>query len=118
METRQSNLVGTLRRLPLFTDLTESELVLLAGQVTVEHFAPGETVFCEGDPCRELLIVGDGTVNLLKMTANGRQQLLSVERAGNSLCEVSVFDGEPYPATAQTAVETTLLRLDAEQFCR
>jgi CRP-like cAMP-binding protein len=116
METRQSNLVVTLRRLPLFTDLTESELVLLAGHVAVEHFAPGETVFCEGDPCRELLIVADGRVNLLKMTANGRQQLISVERAGSSLSEVSALDGEPYSAIAQAATETTLLRLDAEHF--
>ena len=116
METARSNLVGTLRRLPLFTDLTENELLLLARQVTVRHYSKGETVFCEGDPCRELLIVRDGRVHLLKMTANGRQQLLSVERAGNSLSEVSALDGDLYPATAQTATETTLLCLDAEHF--
>jgi len=60
--------------------------------------------------------VRDGRVNLLKTAANGRQQLLSVERAGNSLSEISVFDGDPYPATAEAATETTLLRLDAEHF--
>jgi CRP/FNR family transcriptional regulator len=50
------------------------------------------------------------------MTANGRQQLLSVERAGNSLSEVSALDGDRYPATAQAAAETALLCLDAEHF--
>ena len=115
METTQS-LVGALHRLPLFTDLTESELNLVAGRVTIQHLRTRETVFSEGDPCRELLVVRDGRVNLLKTAANGRQQLLSVERAGNSLCEVSVFDGDPYPATAEAATETILLRLDAEHF--
>ncbi len=79
METAQSNLVGTLRRLPLFTDLTESELVLVAERVTVMQFCRGAIIFSEGDPCRELLIVREGKVNLLKTAANGRQQLLSVE---------------------------------------
>jgi len=116
METTQSNLVGTLHRLPLFTDLTESELNLVAARVTIQRFRARETVFSEGDPCRELLVVRDGRVNLLKTAANGRQQLLSVERAGNSLSEISVFDGDPYPATAEAATETTLLRLDAEHF--
>ena len=116
METTQSNLVGTLHRLPLFTDLTESELNLVAARVTIQRFRARETVFSEGDPCRELLVVRDGRVNLLKTAANARQQLLSVERAGNSLSEISVFDGDPYPATAEAATETTLLRLDAEHF--
>lgn len=116
METTQSNLVGTLRRLPLFTDLTESELALVAARVTVKQFGPGETVFSEGDSCRELLIVKDGRVNLLKTAVNGRQQLLSVERAGNSLSEISAFDGDPYPVTAETATDTTLLHLEANHF--
>jgi len=118
METAQSNLVDVLRRLPLFTDLTKSELALVAERVTVQRFAAGEIVFVEGDECRELLIVRDGSVKLLKTAPNGRQQLLSVERAGNSLSEISVFDANPYPATAEAIIATTLLRLEAEHFRR
>ncbi len=100
METTQSNLVAALHRLPLFTDLTESELALIAQRVTVHRFDAGVSIFSEVDPCQELLIVKEGSVKLLKTAANGRQQLLSVERAGNALSEISVFDGNPYPATA------------------
>ena len=116
MEIAQSVLVGTLRRLPLFTDLTTSELILVADRVTLQRFHRREIVFSEGDPCRELLIVRDGRVNLLKTAANGRRQLLSVERAGSSLSEISVFDGDPYPATAEATTETTILRLEGEHF--
>src|SRR6516225_6670804 len=116
METAQSNLVIALRRLPLFTDLTERELALIAERVTEQRYHPGQIVFCEGDACRELLIVKEGSVKLLKTAANGRQQLLSIERAGNSLSENAVFDGGSYPATAETVTATTLLRLEAEHF--
>jgi CRP/FNR family transcriptional regulator, cyclic AMP receptor protein len=118
METAQTNLIRTLRRLPLFADLTEAELAVIAERVTVRRFDRGETVFSEGDACSELLIVREGSVKLLKTAANGRQQLLSVERGGNSLSEISVFDGQPYPATAETMTATTLLRVEAESFRR
>jgi CRP-like cAMP-binding protein len=116
METVHTNLVKTLRRLPLFTDLTEDELAVIAARTTVRAFDQGEIVFSEGDACRELLIVREGSVKLLKTAPNGRQQLLSIERTGNSLSEISVFDGQPYPATAETMTATTLLRLEADSF--
>ncbi|HEV2988924.1 MAG TPA: Crp/Fnr family transcriptional regulator [Candidatus Angelobacter sp.] len=116
VETSRRHLLETLRRLPLFTDLTESELALIAAQITVQHFRPRSTIFSEGDPCSELLIVRDGRVNLLKTSAHGRQQLLSVERAGSSLSEISALDGSPYPVTAESVTDTTLLRLEAGHF--
>src|SRR5215831_17846909 len=118
MKTAQSNLIAALQRLSLFADLTESELALIADRVSLRQLDAGEIVFCEGDPCRELLIVRDGSVKLLKTAANGRQQLLSVERAGSSLSEISVFDGNPYPASAEAITATTLLRVEAEHFRR
>jgi CRP/FNR family transcriptional regulator len=116
MQTAQINLIGTLRRLPLFTDLTEAELALIAKGVTVRHIDAGAIVFNEGDSCSELLVVSEGSVKLLKTASNGRQQLLSVERAGNSLSEISALDGQPYPATAETITPTILLRLSADHF--
>lgn len=116
METSQANLIRTLRRLPLFTDLTEAELSVITSGVTMLRFERGEIVFSEGDACGELLIVSEGSVKLLKTSANGRQQLLSLERAGNALSEMSAFDGQPYSATAEAMTNSTLLRLDAENF--
>lgn len=118
IETSQQNLnlMETLRRLPLFTDLTDSELVVIAAHVTVHQFGAHETIFAEGDPCNELLIVREGRVNLVKTSAHGRQQLLSVERAGSSLAEISALDGSPYTATAQAVIDTALLRLEAKHF--
>jgi CRP/FNR family transcriptional regulator len=114
----KSSLVATLRRLPLFNDLSEEQLALIAERVTVIDYECDATIFSEGDSCRELLIVKEGMVKLLKSAPNGRQQLLTVERAGGSLAEVAVFDGGAYPATAVAARRTILLRLDAQRFRR
>jgi CRP/FNR family cyclic AMP-dependent transcriptional regulator len=118
MNPPNSEYLRTLRRLPLFNDLSDMDLALVAEGVSRLHFDAGSVIFEEGNPCRELLIVEEGEVKLVKSALNGRQQLLSIERKGSSLAEVAVFDGGRYPATAEAVSSTTLLRLSADKFQR
>jgi len=74
MQPSKSDLVGTLRRLPLFTDLSDAELTLVAENVSRLRYEKGATIFSEGDPCHELLIVEAGTIRILKSAPNGRQR--------------------------------------------
>jgi CRP/FNR family transcriptional regulator len=118
MQALKFNLATTLRRLPLFTDLSETELALVAERVIRRRYVASAIIFSEGDACRELLIVEEGTVKIVKTGPNGRQQLIGIERAGNALAEVPVFDQGRYPATAEAVSDTTLLHLDADHFRR
>jgi CRP-like cAMP-binding protein len=116
MTISRSELVSTLRRVPLFTDLSDEEMDLIARNVSRLRFDQGATIFLEGDKCQDLLIVEEGAVKVFKASASGRQQLIGIERPGNSLVEVPVFDGGRYPATAEASVPTVLLRLPADNF--
>jgi CRP/FNR family transcriptional regulator len=116
MHPPKPDLVGTLRRLPLFTDLSDQELALVAENVSRLRFEEGATIFSEGDPCHELLIVEEGTVKIVKSAPDGREQLIGIERRGNSLAEVPVFDGGRYPASAEATSTTVLLRLPGDDF--
>ena len=116
MDSPKSDYIRTLRRLPLFTDLSDVELAQIAEGVSRLYFEEGTLIFGEGDVCRELLIVEEGTVKIVKSALSGRQQLLGIERKGSSLAEVAVFDGGRYPASAEATSPTTLLRLSADSF--
>lgn len=115
---RTPDLISTLRRLPLFTDLSDEELRLFAAGVSRLEYAKGATIFAEGDSCNELLIVEVGAVKIVKSAPNGRQQLVGIERRGGSLAEVPVFDGGKYPASAEAADDVVVLRLPADTFRR
>ena len=82
-----SDYIRTLRRLPLFTDLSDVEPAQIAEGVSRLYFEEGTVIFEEGDVCRELLV---------KSALSGRPQLLGIERKGSSLAEVAVFDGGRY----------------------
>jgi CRP-like cAMP-binding protein len=116
MDSAKSDYIRTLRRLPLFTDLSDAELAQIAEGVSRLYFEEGTLIFGEGDVCRDLLIVEEGTVKMVKSALSGRQQLLGIERKGSSLAEVAVFGGGRYPASAEATSSTTLLRLSADSF--
>lgn len=118
MNSSGSEYVRTLRRLPLFNELSDTELALIAEGVSRLHFKAGTIIFGEGDACRELLIVEEGEVKVVKSASDGRQQLLSIERKGGALAEIAVFDGGRYPATAEATSSATLLRLSADNFLK
>jgi CRP/FNR family transcriptional regulator len=116
MPGHNRDLALILRRVPLFTDLSDTELELVAERVVRRKYFAGMNVFSEGDICRELMIVEEGTISVLKSAPNGRQQLIGIERPGNSLAEVPVFDEGRYPASAEAISDASVLQLDAAHF--
>ena len=109
-------LTGTLRRVPLFNELSELELASIAANVISNSYKAGQVIFSEGDKGSDLLVVEEGCVRVVKTAPNGRQQLISIERAGSSLGEVSAFDGGPYSTTAIAIDSVVLLRISGGQF--
>lgn len=111
-----TGLADVLRRVPLFQDLASPEIDLLTAHATTRVCEPGSVVFLEGSPCREWLAVAEGSVRLVKLSGGGREQLLSIERAGSSLSDVPVFDDGPHASTAIAATGCLLICLDAGIF--
>jgi len=105
-----------LGRVPLFMDLSEEELRALAHRTVSHHVPAGELIFSEGDPCQGFYVVESGEVRIFKTAASGREQVLTIERPGDTVAELPVFDGGPYPASAVAIVDTVLLFVSKRDF--
>jgi CRP-like cAMP-binding protein len=106
----------TLAKVPIFSGLTESELSFLAQRAVQRHYSTGESVFGEGEPCSGLYVVESGHVRIFKSSANGREQVLSIDGPGGSIAELPVFDGGSYPASATAVDDATLLFVSKQDF--
>jgi CRP/FNR family transcriptional regulator len=95
----KTSTVDTLRRVPIFADLSEAELQFLAERAIPRNYAKGEMVFSEGDPCTGLFVIESGHLRIFKSAVSGREQVLTVEGPGSSVAELPVFDGGTYPAS-------------------
>jgi CRP/FNR family cyclic AMP-dependent transcriptional regulator len=118
MGSEKSGRMVVLKKVPVFTNLSESELAFLAERARPRAYSTGETVFTEGEPCQGLFVVESGAVKIFKLSAAGREQVLTFERAGSSVAELPVFDGGDYPASAVAAEDSKLLFLSKEDFHR
>jgi CRP/FNR family cyclic AMP-dependent transcriptional regulator len=116
MPEGKSSVGHTLRRVPIFSGLTETELSFLAQRTVTRQFSAGETVFSEGQPCSGLYVVETGQVRIFKTSAGGREQVLSVDGPGSSVAELPVFDGGNYPASVAAIEDSTLLFVSKQDF--
>ena len=89
---------------------------MLAARTVRKLFSAGELLFSEGEPCNGLHIIARGKVRLFKTSVNGREQVLSVNVSGESVAEIPVFDGGPYPASAVALKETEIVFISRRDF--
>jgi CRP-like cAMP-binding protein len=107
-----------LRRVPYFASLPATELSRLAGRCTPRSLGAGETLFEEGQPCRGLLIVADGLVEVRQISLRGREQVFHTEGPGATLGEGPLFDGGGYIASAVALAPTRVLLLPRAEVLR
>jgi CRP-like cAMP-binding protein len=118
--TPRADLAAVLQKTALLANLSPEELQLLAACTVRKHFSAGELLFSEGEPCSGLHMIARGKVRIFKTSVNGREQVLAVNAPGESVAELPVFDGGPYPASA-IAIEDTeiafISRRDFHAYC-
>src|SRR5215469_17025332 len=106
----------TLARVAVFSGLAENELAFLIQRAVPRHYAAGEIVFSEGEPCSGLYVVEAGHIRIFKSSSGGREHVLSVDGPGSSVAELPVFDGGNYPASVAAIDEATLLFISKQDF--
>jgi CRP-like cAMP-binding protein len=114
------DLASVLQRAPLLSSLSAAELQLLAVRTARKSFGDGQLLFSEGDPCNGLHIIARGKVRIFKTSISGREQVLALNGPGDTVAELPVFDGGPYPASAMAVEESEIAfisRRDFHAFC-
>ncbi len=108
--------LNILWKVPMFSFLEKEALDRLYSLTEPRSFDKGEYVFMECDPPRELFIVNSGEVKLLKQTEGGQEMIVELAYPGDIFGEEAVFDGKPYPLTAQCLEDCELLAISRSKF--
>src|SRR5512145_2480173 len=95
MDDRARLLAGV----PFFAGLDPADLALIAAAAREESFAPGATIFREGDPADRLYIILAGTVEIWKDYGDEQRDLLASHAVGHLFGEMAVVDDLPRSAT-------------------
>jgi CRP/FNR family cyclic AMP-dependent transcriptional regulator len=105
-----------LRRVPLFSDLTEAELARFADVLREREYPKNSVILFEDDPGDSLYIVSAGQVKVVLIGEDGREVILSVLGDGDFFGEMALIDDEPRSAHVIAMKDSQLLVLRREDF--
>ncbi len=84
-----------------FSGLDPAELESISVFIFERAVDRGEMILLEDEPADALYFVFSGAVKVFKTSPDGKEQILYIIRPGESLNDVSSFDGGPSPVGAQ-----------------
>ena len=107
-----------IRRVPLFSMLTESQAIAVADAVVKRRFKRGEVIVEQGKKSNALFILLNGRARVLTADSRGREVILATLQPGDHIGEMSLIDNEPHSATVRAEVQTDVLMLGRVEFAR
>lgn len=104
-----------LREVGLFGALSDDFLAHLCATLSVMRVTVGDTIFREGDPAREMYVVLDGEIEVLKKSRRGRETRVAILGPNDCFGEMSIIDMQPRSATVRALGSARLLRISTEE---
>lgn len=106
-----------LRKVPLFSGLSTSELKLLAFTSQQLGFAPGEVLMRRGDPADSAYVILEGEVDVIGTTSAG-EFVIAVLGRNSVTGEIGVLTDAPRTATVRAKGPVRALKVSSEVFLR
>jgi CRP/FNR family cyclic AMP-dependent transcriptional regulator len=110
--------VELLRKVPLFSGLSQAELGSIAALAQRKHYDRTDVVVQMSDPGGELFVIVEGHLKVVSAGEDGRDTALAIMGPGEVFGEVSLLDGGPRSATVAALERCELLVIRRDPFLR
>ncbi len=105
--------VNDLRAIGLFGALSDDVLRHFSAALTVQVIETGITLFREGEDGREMFVLLQGELEVLKRSHRGTDARVALLGPGDWVGDMSIVDIQPRSATVRALAPTRLLRVTA-----
>jgi len=107
-----------LRRVPIFSGLTASQMSHLSKTVVKQRFKRGELIIEQGRISGALFIILSGRARVIMSDRCAKEVILNTLGQGDYIGEMSLIDGKAHSASVKTEVQTDVLVLSHAEFVR
>lgn len=107
-----------IRRVPLFSTLTQAQAESVAEAVVKRRYKRGDAIVEQGKKSNFLAIVLTGRARVITQDRRGREVILATMNPGDYVGEMSLIDNQPHSATVRAEVQTDVLILGRAEFAR
>ncbi len=113
---KQTVMENTLRHCEFFKGLPATDMEQISAFTVTRTLAKGDYLFHEGSKAEGFYIVQNGAVNVHRVGAGGKEQVLHVFRAGESFAEATLATDMAYPAEARATESTVVVLVPKAEF--
>ncbi|HSH16507.1 MAG TPA: Crp/Fnr family transcriptional regulator [Verrucomicrobiae bacterium] len=113
---KQAALVNSLRNCSLFTGLPLEDLQAIADFSSSRTLEKGDYLFREGEPSRGFYVVQRGAINVHRVNAAGKEQVIHVFRTGESFAEATLATQHGYPGDGRAVEPSQVLLIQKAGF--
>jgi CRP/FNR family transcriptional regulator len=113
---KNAGIVMALRSCQLFTGISPEEIQSIAEFTAVRSLEKNQYLFREGDRAQGFYVMQRGAVNVHRVNAAGKEQVIHIFRAGESFAEAAVATEKGYPADARAVESSQVLLVQKEGF--
>jgi CRP-like cAMP-binding protein len=107
---------NTLRSCQLFLGLPAGDISAIATCAIPKQVAKGEYLFREGASAEGFYIVQRGGINVHRVSAAGKEQVIHLFQPMESFAEATLATEGGYPADARATIESTVLLIPKRDF--
>ena len=105
-----------LRRVAIFSDLNEEELIHVSKLFRERDYKRNDIVFFEEDTGKYMYIVKDGRVKVSRLLPSGKEMILAFHETGEYFGEMALIDGGTSPASVTAVVPSVVYVMSATDF--
>ena len=100
---------------PIFSNLTEEEMLEIANITTEAKFDKGSYVYMANDLGGKLYVLHSGRVKISRININGKEQVLRIVEPGEFMGELTLLSTTPLTDNAEVLEKTLMCMIDGNK---
>lgn len=100
---------------PIFSNLTEEEMLEIANITTEAKFDKGSYVYMANDLGGKLYVLHSGRVKISRLNINGKEQVLRIVEPGEFMGELTLLSNTPLTDNAEVLEKTLMCMIDGKK---
>jgi CRP-like cAMP-binding protein len=105
-----------LRNVPIFTDLSDSDLNRIASKMVSRDYEKGQMILLEESTGETFFIITSGTVKVTRLSDDGREVILALLGGSDFFGEMSLLDGKGRSANIVANEDAEVMTLSRRDF--
>jgi len=114
--TPVSEALKFLDNIPLFSDLDEKSMNVLARASRFQRVEKGKILFFQSDPSEFAYVVRSGEISIVLSSPDGRDMVINRMRPGNIFGELGILTAQPRSTSAIARADSDILVIPCEAF--